>query len=117
MTKVVIFPDTASTAHKAAEYCMQLAREAAAARGKFAVALSGGRTPRSLYQRLAHPPYSNRIPWNQVHVFWGDERCVPPDHTSCNYRMAWEALLAHIPLPEINIHRPQGDNSLCIQRP
>src|SRR5688572_18376332 len=72
--------------------------------GKCSLALSGGHTPRELYQLLGST-FRNQIPWGRVHVFWGDERYVPPDHPESNYRMARETLLAHVPCPDANIHQ------------
>lgn len=68
----------------------------------FRLVLSGGSTPRPLYEQLAQ---AEDIDWSSVHVFWGDERAVPPDHADSNYRMAKDALLDHVPLPPENIHR------------
>jgi 6-phosphogluconolactonase len=72
------------------------------ARGRFTVALSGGSTPKSLYSLLATKPH---IPWDKICFFWGDERHVPPDHPDSNYRMAREALLSKVPVPQENIFR------------
>lgn len=74
---------------------------------KLSVCLSGGNTPRLLYQNLAAPPYANQFPWNDTHWFWGDERYVPKDHPSSNYGMAVDAMFAHVPIPvpESNVHR------------
>ena len=69
-----------------------------------AVALSGGATPRPVYERLAAAPLSERLPWPRIHWFWGDERFVPPDHPDSNYRMVREALLSRVPVPPANIH-------------
>ncbi|HEY7551958.1 MAG TPA: 6-phosphogluconolactonase [Hyphomicrobiaceae bacterium] len=79
---------------------------AAAARGDrpFAVALSGGSTPRRLYQLLAKRPYRDAFPWARTHWFWGDERFVPHDSPESNYRMVHEAMLAHAPVPAGNVH-------------
>jgi 6-phosphogluconolactonase len=73
--------------------------------GIFAVCLSGGSTPRRLYEHLAAPPFRDTFPWSRTHLFWGDERFVPHDDASSNYRMVRQALLALIPIPEKNIHR------------
>jgi 6-phosphogluconolactonase len=89
----------------AATGIVDAARGAVAARGEFTIALSGGSTPRLLYELLATPAISSDLPWQDVHVFWGDERHVPPDHPESNYRMAREALLDHVPIPEKNVHR------------
>jgi 6-phosphogluconolactonase len=74
-------------------------------KGPFAVALSGGSTPRQLYQLLASPPYREGVPWQRTHWFWGDERFVPYDSPQSNYRMVREALLASAPVPPANVHR------------
>jgi 6-phosphogluconolactonase len=71
---------------------------------RFAIALSGGSTPKRLYERLAGPGFVERFPWARVHWFWGDERFVPPDDPLSNYRMTREAMLAHAPIPPANIH-------------
>ena len=81
-----------------------LAERAAAARGPFSLALSGGSTPKRLYARLAAAPWRERMPWDRVHLFWGDERFVPPDHPDSNRRMAQEAMVAHVPIPPANLH-------------
>lgn len=81
-----------------------LVNRIAQTQGRFAIALSGGSTPKPLYALLATPDISRRIPWDRVHVFWGDERCVPADHPDNNARMAREALLSHVPIPPANIH-------------
>jgi 6-phosphogluconolactonase len=72
--------------------------------GIFAICLSGGLTPRRLYEHLAAPPFHDGVPWSRTHLFWGDERFVPQNDTSSNYRMVREALLAKIPIPDRNIH-------------
>jgi 6-phosphogluconolactonase len=84
-------------------------QQAIDARGRFCAALSGGSTPRALYERLALPEFSNRIPWHGVHLFWGDERCVPPDHADSNYRMVRDSLLSKIRIPPENVHRMAGE--------
>jgi 6-phosphogluconolactonase len=87
------------------------AEEFVKTRGLFTVALSGGSTPRSLYTLLASDRFRDRIPWSKVHLFWGDERCVPPDHPDSNYRMAKEALLSKVPVPSENIHRMPAEQN------
>ncbi|NPA90088.1 MAG: 6-phosphogluconolactonase [Chloroflexi bacterium] len=69
-------------------------------RGRATVALSGGHTPRPVYERLAHAP----VPWDRVHLFWGDERYVPHHDPRSNYRMAREVLIQHIPIPPDHVH-------------
>jgi 6-phosphogluconolactonase len=70
----------------------------------FAIALSGGSTPRPFYELLGSR-FANQIPWERVHLFWGDERCVPMDHPESNFRLAQETLIGHVPIPEENVHR------------
>ncbi|HDP99346.1 MAG TPA: 6-phosphogluconolactonase, partial [bacterium] len=72
--------------------------------------LSGGSTPVRLFQQLASPAYRENIDWKNVHFFWGDERCVPPDHPDSNYGMTKKYLFDHISIPHENIHRINGEN-------
>ncbi|MEO5574493.1 MAG: 6-phosphogluconolactonase [Gammaproteobacteria bacterium] len=92
-----------------AERWIALSEQAIAERGQFHVALTGGSTPRHLYETLARPEFADRVVWQYVHIYFGDERCVPPDHTDSNFRMANETLLRHIPIPAGQIHRMQGE--------
>jgi 6-phosphogluconolactonase len=108
--EVVVLPSPADVAGAAAERFVAASAAAVAARGRFTVALSGGSTPKALYARLAAPACASRIDWARVHVFWGDERCVPPDHASSNFRMAREALLDHVPVPKEQVHRLRGED-------
>lgn len=89
---------------EAAEMFARLADRAVRKRGRFSVALSGGQTPRRLYELLAADPFDRKIPWEAVHVFWGDERCVPGDDPHSNARMARHALLDHVRIPPAQIH-------------
>ena len=109
MQDIRTYPDAHGLAHAAAEHFMAIASEAIAARGRFSVALAGGSTPRPLYEHLATGKLASQLPWSSVHVFWGDERCVPPDHPDGNYAMAREALLDHVPIPPPNVHRIRGE--------
>lgn len=87
-------------------------KAAVAARGSgkiFSVALSGGTTPKILFDRLASPEFAETIPWEAAHLFWGDERCVPPGHLESNYGMTRQTLLEKIAIPEGNIHRIHGE--------
>lgn len=93
----------------AAEHFVQTVLNAVSAADRATVALSGGSTPRGLYALLATEPYRVRVPWEKVHVFWGDERCVPPDDAQSNYKMAHDALLAHVSILPENIHRMRGE--------
>ena len=102
--ELIILPDPAALAAEAARHFVALAQAAIADHGRFMVALSGGSTPRALYQRLAQTPLSESVDWANVHFFWGDERMVPPDDIESSYRMARETLLAHVPTPAANIY-------------
>jgi 6-phosphogluconolactonase len=108
--EVRVAADEAALSREAAEELVRLAQEAARARGRFSVALAGGSTPRALYALLGSEPYRSRVPWAEVHVFWGDERCVSPDRPESNFRMAQEALLARVPVPATHIHRIIGES-------
>ena len=109
MADVTVYPDHQSFVDGAAAFIAGLAAESIAARGRFTIALSGGSTPRPVYARLAAADHAERIDWRKVHVFFSDERCVPPDDAASNYRMAREALLDHVPLPPDNVHRMRGE--------
>jgi 6-phosphogluconolactonase len=105
---ILRFPDAEAVSRAAAEAFAARAAQAVAARGRFAVLLSGGSTPRRMYQLLADPPLRDRVDWGRVEVFWGDERPVPPDHPDSNYRMAYEALLSKVPVPPAQVHRMEA---------
>ena len=91
-------------ARAAAGRLMEAAHEAIAARGRFSVALSGGSTPRRLYQLLTQPPWSQGIDWSRVHLFFADERFVPHDDPESTVRLVRETLLAGAPVPDANFH-------------
>ena len=99
--RLEILPDARSLAERVADWLLDAATRTD---GVFAIALSGGSTPRALYQRLAQPPYRDAFPWARTHVFFGDERFVPHDDPLSNYRMVWQAMLSHVPVPRENIH-------------
>ncbi len=104
--------DVASVEHRTFENAETLAHDVAewlcalvlASDREFAVCLSGGSTPRRLYECLADPAIASRFPWKRAHWFWGDERFVPHDDPDSNYLMAREALLSRVPIPPENIH-------------
>src|SRR6201997_856443 len=99
--RVELAKDREALAHDAARWITDLA---AASRDRFAICLSGGSTPRRLYQLLGESPFRDRLPWARIHWFWGDERFVPWDDPDSNYGMAREAMLAHVPVPSGNVH-------------
>jgi 6-phosphogluconolactonase len=92
-----------------AELVAHAAKEAVEERGRFTIALSGGSTPRSLYNLLATNARTS-LPWNRMFFFFGDERHVPPTDKDSNFRMANEAMLSKVPIPETNIFRVPAEN-------
>ncbi|HEY1292986.1 MAG TPA: 6-phosphogluconolactonase [Chloroflexota bacterium] len=109
MTAIRVLPDAAALADAAARQIVERAQAAIDARGVFSIALSGGSTPRELHHRLASAPLAQRVDWQRVHVFFGDERCVPPDDPQSNYHMAQETLLSRVPIPPAQVHRMRGE--------
>ncbi|HUI43055.1 MAG TPA: 6-phosphogluconolactonase [Terriglobia bacterium] len=107
--EIRVFRDLGELSRRAAERFLQAAQESVAARQFFSAALSGGSTPRSLFQLLAEHEFSWRIPWAATHLFQVDERTVPPDHPESNYKMIREALLEHTPLPAGHFHRMKAE--------
>ena len=88
------------------DHMMRILRESVEHRGRFAIALSGGRTPARLYSLWgqSHAAKSGQTPWDKVHLFWGDERYVPKDDPLSNYRMTRETLIDDVPIPAANVH-------------
>ncbi|NJK44910.1 MAG: 6-phosphogluconolactonase, partial [Pleurocapsa sp. SU_196_0] len=101
-----VFSSPESLSLAAAESFKTLALEAIAARGRFTVALSGGSTPKIIYEALSK---LEGVPWDGVYVFWGDDRLVPPDDARSNYAMTNTALLDHVGIPAANTHRIRGE--------
>lgn len=101
--------DAAAAARTGAEEIRQMAQEAHAAGGSFSFALTGGDSPREIYRLLAADEFARSIPWDAVHLFWGDERCVPPDHPRSNFGMAAELFIRSVPIPPENVHRIRGE--------
>jgi 6-phosphogluconolactonase len=99
--RIVTLPDPEALARHVAGWLTDLAL---AATGRFAICLSGGSTPKRLYEILAEPEYANRFPWERTHLFWGDERFVPPDSPDSNLGMTRSSLLDHVSIPAANIH-------------
>ena len=108
MTNMRIAPDVNSLARMAADTIRELANTAIGQTGRFSIALSGGSTPKTLFELLA-AEYTQNIDWKNVYIFWGDERCVQPDDADSNYKMAHETLLDHVSLPASNIFRIKGE--------
>lgn len=104
--------DTQTTLQFCVEHFLLTAEDAIENRGSFTVALSGGSTPKAIYQGLADPVHRTRIDWKKVQIFWSDERNVPPYDPESNYRMAMEAAFSHLPIPTQNIHRMQAEGDI-----
>lgn len=103
-----IFKDTELLSRHAAEIFAEQAAQSITTRNRFLVALNGGGTPARLFQLLA-AEYRDKVEWRKTHIFWGDERCVPPNDPGSCYGQAKETLLDHIAIPEQNIHRIKGE--------
>jgi 6-phosphogluconolactonase len=108
---VRIFDDLELLSRAAAELFIEDSKQAVSRRGRFLVVLSGGSTPMELYKLLAQSPYREQMDWMRVHVFWGDERCVPMEDPENNYRQARDVLLNQVSIPKENIHRVLSDAS------
>ena len=109
LSDVLVFDEAEQVARAAADRFVKLAQAAAEAQGRFSVALAGGSTPKSVYELLTTVGYRDRVEWSKVHLFFGDERCVPPEHAESNYRMAFETMISHLPIPTQNVRRMVGE--------
>lgn len=105
-----ILPDQATLFQAVAERVLELGTQAITERGAFHLALAGGATPQGLYARLSSPALADRLDWSRVHLYFGDERSVPPDHRDSNYRMVRESLLDPLPSPP-QVHRITGEQT------
>lgn len=102
------FPDLETLSHAAAETFVQRSKRSIDSHGRFVVALAGGSTPKRTYQLLAEPQFRDRVDWERVEVFWGDERCVPLSDSQSNARMAKQAFLDRVAIPNSQIHTVSG---------
>jgi len=111
MARLTVVENKAAMSEAAAARITTLIEAAIASRGMAAVSLTGGSTPDLLYQLLADPrrPWRQRIDWERLHLFWGDEREVPPDHPESNYGLAHRLLLQHVTIPDTQVHRMRGE--------
>jgi 6-phosphogluconolactonase len=107
--EVVVLPDLDAVSEEAAQRFVAIAETAVETSGRCTVALAGGSTPERLYRLLASEKYRHAVPWPSLFVFFGDERCVPPDSSESNYRMAREALLNHVPVMPDQVFRMEGE--------
>lgn len=103
------FADPRALARGTAEEFERRVHSWLATNGRFSVALAGGSTPRDLYELLASEPYRRRVPWGRVHLFWGDERAVPPNSEESNFGMTWDAMISKLAIPPGNVHRMRGE--------
>ncbi len=108
---IAIYPDLDTISQEAAKYVTRVAQESIAARGLFSFGLSGGSTPGKLYSLLASEPYRSQINWDVVHLFWSDERCVPPDDPQSNYHLAQQTILSKLNLRPEQIHRMPAEQA------
>lgn len=108
--EIIISETPEQVADRVAEDFAKLVQDTLQHQDRFTVALAGGLTPKTFYSRLAREPYKSSIPWSRLWVFWGDERCVPKDHSESNFRMASEALLQFVPVPPAHVFRMRGED-------
>jgi 6-phosphogluconolactonase len=107
--QIDVFPDRNRLALAATQRIQHAAQHAIDRQGRFTLVLSGGSTPRPVYELLSQE--STRLDWAKAHVFWGDERCLPPENAESNYRVARETLLDNLPIPHDQVHRIHGEES------
>jgi 6-phosphogluconolactonase len=105
---ICIYADANELAEHSAGHIARTARQAVAQRGLFTLCLSGGDTPTATYARLGSEA-ADSMPWDRVHVFWGDERCIPLDRPDNHFTMASKLMLSHVPIRPENVHRARGD--------
>jgi 6-phosphogluconolactonase len=106
---VEIFFDPAALVQHASERITASLEQALQEKATATLVLTGGKTPKPIYQQLASEPYRSRIDWKRVHIFWGDERCVPPESPESNYGMARDVLISRIDAHPDNVHRILGE--------
>jgi 6-phosphogluconolactonase len=106
---LTIAPDEQSLAERVAERFVSLAAESVRARGAGLICLTGGKTPRRMYELLASDPWAARLEWDRIHLYWSDERHVPPDDPESNYGMTRDALVTRVPIPAAHVHRIRGE--------
>jgi len=107
--EIVVCSNLDDISDKAGHNIINLASRFISEKGIFRVALSGGSTPGSLYRLLAKENFADRLEWKKIHLFWGDERCVPPSHRDSNYQLVYNSLISKVDIPDRNIHRIKGE--------
>jgi len=111
LPRVIVRPTSGELVDEWVQTWKTLSTEAHSQGKKFCVALAGGSTPKQFYKALAQASTVEGLQWDHVHLFWGDERCVPPEHADSNFLMVQQELLAHVPIAENNVHRIRGENN------
>ena len=106
---IEVFRGTDALNHAAAKKIASFIQQTLQQQERATLVLTGGKTPAPMYALLSQPDYSKEIDWRRLHIFWGDVRCVPPEHSDSNFGMAWNSLLSKIPIPLGNIHRMPGE--------
>lgn len=109
--KSEVLSDLEALSLRAASIFVSASRDAIATKKRFAAAISGGSTPRTLYTLLSSETYRHQVDWQYVHFFWADERCVPKEDEASNFKTAFDTLLSRIALPDKNIHRIKGEEA------
>jgi 6-phosphogluconolactonase len=107
--ELLVFETAEQLAVAAAERFVAHAQEAIVDHGLFSVSLAGGKTPKRMYEVLGTKSFRSRIDWSRIHIFFGDERCVPPDHPESNYRLADDRIISRVKIPPQNVHPINGD--------
>lgn len=111
-TDLIVPGDAKETISFCVEHFLSAYRESIEDHGAFYVALSGGSTPKAIFEKITASPIKEKIDWTLLHLFWSDERSVPPTSTESNYHMAMNAGFAKVPIPEKNIHRMHAENNI-----
>jgi 6-phosphogluconolactonase len=109
--RIEVFSNLEALSLRAASIFVSASRDSIGTKKRFAVAISGGSTPRRLYTLLGSQAYRHQVDWRHVHFFWADERCVPKDDEASNFRTAFDTLLSKVALPDKNIHRIKGEEA------
>jgi len=110
--QIIIPGDQQMTTIFCVEQFISLSKKAIKDHDAFFVVLSGGSTPKAIFEHLSSPPYAQMVEWNKVHLFWGDERSAAPDHAENNYHMAMQAGLRKVPIPKEQIHRMRAEENI-----
>lgn len=109
---MAILENTKAAVTYATEHWLACANGAVKKQGAFFVALSGGSTPKAIFETLCVSPFKEMVPWKHIHLFWSDERAVPPNHPDSNYQMAMKAGLEEMPIPKEQIHRMVAEENI-----